>query len=88
MAIFGGNGVGVDLGTAYTSIYLSSEEKVVLREPTSVLVSARSLTDVLAVGTDAREMSGRTAEDTELIAPLERRVTVAPAFASKIAWEV
>ncbi len=72
MAIFGGNGVGVDLGTAYTSIYLSSEEKVVLREPTSVLVSARSLTDVLAVGTDAREMSGRTAEDTELIAPLER----------------
>ena len=72
MAIFGASGVGVDLGTSHTSVWLSSEDKAVLREPTSVLVSARSLTDVLAVGADAWAMSGRTAEDTDLIAPIER----------------
>lgn len=72
MAIFGNSGVGVDLGTSVTSIYLSDEEKVALREPTSVLVNAANASEVLAVGSQAHALSGRTAEDTELVRPIER----------------
>jgi len=72
MAIFGSTGVGIDLGSSITSIYRSDEENVVLREPTSVLVSANSLSDVLAVGAQAHAMSGRTAGDTDLVRPVER----------------
>ena len=72
MAIFGNTGVGIDLGSSVTSIYLSDEEKVVLREPTCVLVSAENGQDVLAVGSQAHSLSGRTAEDTDLVKPIER----------------
>lgn len=72
MAIFGNNGVAIDLGSSVTSIYLSEEEKVVLREPTRVLVSSTGASDVLAVGSQAHALSGRTAEDTDLVRPIER----------------
>ncbi len=71
MAIFGLNGIGVDLGTLQTSIYLSSEERIVLREATSVLVNAQNIQEVLGVGGEARAMMGRTARDAELMNPIQ-----------------
>ncbi len=74
MAIFGLNGIGMDLGSMQTSVYLTSENELVLREPTQVLVNAENLQDVLCVGSEARAMSGRTAHDTELISPIQNGV--------------
>lgn len=71
MAIFGLNGIGVDLGSMQTSIYLASEEEIVLREPTQLLVNADNIQEVLCVGNEARAMTGRTARDTELISPIQ-----------------
>ncbi|MBQ2955273.1 MAG: rod shape-determining protein [Clostridia bacterium] len=74
MAIFGLNGIGMDLGSMQTSIYLASEEEIVLREPTQVLVNAENMTDILCVGSEARAMTGRTAKDTELVSPIQNGV--------------
>ena len=74
MAIFGLNGIGMDLGSMQTSIYLGSSGEIVLREPTQVLVSAENLQDVLCVGNEARSMIGRTAYDTELVSPIQNGV--------------
>ena len=71
MPLFGAEGIGIDVGTMQTSIFLDSENGVALREPTSVLVNAENMQDVLAVGAEARAMSGRTARDTELISPVQ-----------------
>ena len=71
MPLFGAEGIGIDVGTMQTSIFLGSENGVALREPTSVLVNAENMQDVLAVGAEARAMSGRTARDTELISPVQ-----------------
>jgi len=54
-----------------TSIFLNSEGAVALREPTSVLVNADNMQEVLSVGQEARAMAGRTARDTELISPVQ-----------------
>ena len=74
MAIFGLNGIGMDLGSMQTSIYLASEEQLVLREPTQVLVNADNIQEILCVGNEARAMSGRTSRDTELISPIQNGV--------------
>lgn len=50
--------LGVDLGTANSLVYLVGEE-IVLNEPTVVAVSLEN-NRVVAVGTEAREMMGRT----------------------------
>ena len=50
MPIFGAEGMGVDLGSMNTTIFLNSEGEVVLREPTRVLLNAENMTDVLCVG--------------------------------------
>ena len=74
MAIFGLNGIGMDLGSMQTSIYLAAEEQLVLREPTQVLVNADNIQEILCVGNEARAMSGRTSRDTELISPIQNGV--------------
>jgi len=74
LAIFGLNGIGMDLGSMQTSVYLSSDEALVLREPTQVLVNAENIQEILCVGSEARAMSGRTARDTELISPIQNGV--------------
>lgn len=74
MAIFGLNGIGMDLGSLQTAIYLASEEDIVLREPTQVLVNAQNIQEILCVGNEARAMSGRTSRDTELISPIQNGV--------------
>ena len=71
MPIFGAEGIGIDVGSMQTSIFLNSEGEVALREPTSALVNADNMQEVLAVGQEARAMSGRTARDTELVSPVQ-----------------
>ena len=72
MALFGTEGLGVDLGSIQTSIYTESMSEVALRESTSVLVSARDTQDVLCVGREARQALGRTGSDTILISPVQQ----------------
>ncbi len=60
--------VGIDLGTANSLVYLQGQG-VVLNEPTVVVVS---LTDrkVVAVGSEAKEMLGRTPENITASRPM------------------
>ena len=54
------NDMGIDLGTATTLVYLKGEG-IVLCEP-SVVAIERSTNKVLAVGSEAKRMLGRTPE--------------------------
>ena len=64
-----GRGIGVDLGTANTLIHAAGRG-IVLREPSVVAVdSARGV--VLAVGTEAKRMVGRTPDGVVAIRPLK-----------------
>ena len=69
MSFFSGEGVGIDLGSGNTTVYLENEG-IVLREPTGVLVDARDPSAVLAVGNDAYAALGRTGADTQLLFPV------------------
>lgn len=61
--------IGIDLGTAYTRIYIKGRG-IVLREPSVVAINA--VTDeVLAVGDTAKEMMGRTPDNIEALKPLK-----------------
>ena len=53
-----GADIGIDLGTANVLIYVS-EKGIVLEEPSVVAVDNK-LKEVIAVGTEARRMIGRT----------------------------
>lgn len=72
MPIFGAEGMGVDLGSMNTTIFLNSEGEVVLREPTRVLLNAENMTDVLCVGAEARAMSGRAGDKAALVSPVQQ----------------
>ncbi len=74
MPIFGTESMGIDLGSMNTAIFLNSDQEVVLREPSRVLVSAENLTDVLCVGAQARAMSGRAGDKAELLSPVQQGV--------------
>ena len=50
--------IGIDLGTANTLVFVKGKG-IVIREPSVVAVDVKSDT-VLAVGTEAKEMIGRT----------------------------
>lgn len=65
-----GKGVGMDIGTANTVIYIE-EKGIVLSEPTVVAVDTRT-DEVIAVGKDAKEMVGKTNDNIELVYPVER----------------
>ena len=60
--------ISVDLGTANTLIYVK-DEGIVLNEP-SVVAIATNDNKIVAVGSDAREMLGRTPETIEVMRPL------------------
>ncbi len=62
------NDIGIDLGTANTLIYVR-DKGVVLREPSVVAVQAGT-NHVLAVGTEAKRMLGRTPGNIVAICPL------------------
>ena len=64
-----GADIGIDLGTANVLIYVS-EKGIVLEEP-SVVAIDNKLNTVLAVGTEARRMIGRTPSHIDVIRPLK-----------------
>ncbi len=68
------SGIGMDMGSTQTLIYLPTENEMALYEPTQVLVNAENMQDVLGIGSDARAMMGRTAHDIELISPVQNGV--------------
>jgi len=63
------NDMAIDLGTANTLVYLKGKG-IVLREP-SVVAIHRESKRVLAVGTEAKKMLGRTPETIVAIRPLK-----------------
>ena len=63
------NDMGIDLGTATTLVYLKGEG-IVLYEP-SVVAIERSTNKVIAVGSEAKRMLGRTPGDILAIRPMK-----------------
>lgn len=65
----GTKNLGIDLGTANTIVYLEGKG-IVLREPSVVARNAKT-NEVISVGTDARDMIGRTPESIVAIRPMK-----------------
>lgn len=65
----GTKNLGIDLGTANTIVYLEGNG-IVLREP-SVVARNSKTNEVIAVGSDARDMIGRTPESIVAIRPMK-----------------
>ena len=61
--------IGIDLGTANVLIYIKGQG-IVLNEPSVVAIDADTKKP-LAVGTEAREMLGRTPETIKAVRPLK-----------------
>ncbi|WP_099190828.1 rod shape-determining protein [Tepidibacter mesophilus] len=61
--------IGIDLGTSNTFLYVKGKG-ILLREPSVVTVNTKNR-QVLAVGIDAKNMTGRTPEGIETIQPLK-----------------
>jgi rod shape-determining protein MreB len=62
------NDIGIDLGTANTLVYVKGQG-IVLNEP-SVVAIEKSTGKVLAIGSAAKEMMGRTPGGIDAIRPL------------------
>ena len=65
--------IAIDLGTSNVLIYDKQKNKIVLNEP-SVIVKNRKTGEIVAVGKEAKEMEGKTAESTVVIRPLTEGV--------------
>ena len=61
--------IGIDLGTANTLVHLKGKG-IIIREP-SVVAIDRYTGQVVAVGTEAKEMLGRTPENLDAVRPLK-----------------
>ncbi|HPU17363.1 MAG TPA: rod shape-determining protein, partial [Bacillota bacterium] len=61
--------IGIDLGTANTLVYVKGKG-IVLREPSVVAIEAKS-GKVVAVGSDAKIMLGRTPGSITAMRPLK-----------------
>ncbi|KRL14230.1 rod shape-determining protein [Schleiferilactobacillus perolens] len=66
---FGAKNIGIDLGTANTLVYVEGKG-IVLSEP-SVVAKDTNTGDVLAVGSEARDMIGRTPASIVAIRPMK-----------------
>lgn len=66
---FGSKNIGIDLGTANTLVYMEGKG-IVLREP-SVVAKNTQTGEVIAVGSEAKEMIGRTPGTIEAIRPMK-----------------
>jgi len=64
-----GKKIGIDLGTTNTLIYMEGEG-IVLNEP-SVVAMDRESSRILAIGSEAKEMLGRTPRDIIAMKPIE-----------------
>lgn len=65
----GSKNIGIDLGTANTLVYIEGKG-IVLREP-SVVAKNTQTGEVIAVGSDAKEMIGRTPGSIRAIRPMK-----------------
>ena len=63
------NDIGIDLGTANTLVYMRGKG-IVMREPSVVAVDVKK-EEVLAVGSEAKEMIGRTPGSITAVRPLK-----------------
>ncbi|MSP64177.1 MAG: rod shape-determining protein [Ignavibacteria bacterium] len=61
--------LAIDLGTAYTLIYMRGKG-IVLNEP-SIVAYDRNTRKIVAIGTEAKEMLGRTHRDIRTIRPMK-----------------
>lgn len=84
MGFFGllSNDIGIDLGTANTLVYVRNQG-IVLNEP-SVVAIEKSTGKVLAIGSAAKEMTGRTPGTIAAIRPLKDGVIADFAIAEKL----
>ena len=64
--------IGIDLGTANVLVFVKGEG-IVIREPAVVALTTRDNT-VVAVGTAARDMIGRTPANISVIRPMRHGV--------------
>lgn len=69
---FSSNDMGIDLGTATTLVYVKGQG-IVMREP-SVVAVERGTSNVLAVGSEAKRMLGRTPGNIVAIRPMKHGV--------------
>jgi rod shape-determining protein MreB len=65
--------IGIDLGTANTLVYYKQKEQIVLNEP-SVVAIDKDTRKVMAVGTEAKEMIGKTPDYIVAVRPLKEGV--------------
>ena len=72
MGLFSSSDIGVDLGTAYSLVYVRGKG-IVLRQP-SVVAVERGTGKLSAIGEGAREMLGRAPEDQLVFRPLQEGV--------------
>lgn len=63
------NEIAIDLGTSYTLVYIKGKG-IVLREPTIVAIDIEK-EEIIAVGTKAEKMIGKTPESIEVVKPLK-----------------
>ena len=71
MPIYNSEGIGIDIGSMYTTIFTGAAREVALREPTLALVGAGDSHDVFYVGKEARAYLGRTSRETMLVSAVE-----------------
>ena len=64
--------MAIDLGTAHTLVYVQSQG-IVLNEP-SVVAIERQTNKILAVGSEAKRMVGRTPGNISAIRPMKEGV--------------
>ncbi len=69
--IFGKN-VGIDLGTANTLVYVKGKG-IIVNEPSMVALDSKT-DKVIAVGTEAKEMLGKTPGEIRIVRPLKNGV--------------
>src|SRR3982750_3970433 len=62
------NDIGIDLGTANTLVYLKGHG-IVINEPSVVAVNQKTQR-IVAVGTEAKNMLGRTPGDIKAVRPI------------------
>lgn len=69
MSMFFSRDIGIDLGTANTLVYVRGKG-IVMREPSVVAVDVKK-DEVMAVGSEAKEMIGRTPGSISAVRPLK-----------------
>ena len=69
MGLFSSSDIGVDLGTAYSLIYVRGKG-IVLRQP-SVVAVERGSGKMAALGEKAKEMLGRASDDQLVFRPMQ-----------------